>query len=103
MAYAFTDDTIQAVVEHMNGDHGDDQLAIVRAHGRPSAATATLVTIGADGLAFDVQDAAGAQVPTRRMTVPWPMPIEQRSDIRRAVVMLMPRVHPGEPIAGAPN
>lgn len=103
MAFSFTEDVASGVVAHMNGDHGDDQLAIVRAHGAPSAASATLVTIGADGLAFDVQDAAGAHESTRRMTVPWPMPIEQRSDIRRAVVMLMPRAHDGEPLAGAPG
>ncbi|GEK80438.1 DUF2470 domain-containing protein [Agrococcus baldri] len=91
MSLDFTDDVIDAVVAHMNGDHADDQLAIVRAHGRPRAASATLVTIGADGLAFDVQEAHGAEAVTERVLVPWPMPIEQRADIRRAVVMLMPR------------
>ncbi|MCH1881642.1 DUF2470 domain-containing protein [Agrococcus sp. ARC_14] len=91
MAYAFTDDVIAAVVAHMNGDHVDDQLAIVRAHGRPTAASATLVTIGADGLAFDVQEAGGDRAVAERVTVPWPVPIEERADIRRAVVLLMPR------------
>lgn len=92
MALEFTDDVVDAVVAHMNGDHADDQLAIVRAHARPEAASATLVTIGADGLAFDVRVGTGAaDAPPERVIVPWPMPIAQRADIRRAVVMLMPR------------
>lgn len=91
MAFEFTDDVIDAVVAHMNGDHLGDQLEIVRANGRPSAASATLVTIGADGLAFDVQEGEGTETVTERALVGWPMPIEERADIRRAVVMLMPR------------
>lgn len=91
MTMAFTAEVVAAVVTHMNDDHADDQLAIVRAHARPDATSATLATIGADGLTFDVQvGSAGASAPDRAV-VPWPMPIEQRSDIRRAVVMLMPR------------
>lgn len=91
MAFAFTDDVIEAVVAHMNGDHADDQRTIVRTHALPEAASARLITIGADGLAFDVQTGTGAEAVTERITVPWPMPIEQRADIRRAVVMLMPQ------------
>lgn len=95
MAFAFTADVVDAVVAHMNGDHAGDQLAIVRTHAKPSAASATLITIGADGLAFDVQTGDGDGAVTERVTVAWPMPIEQRADIRRAVVMLMPRPHRG--------
>lgn len=91
MAFAFTDDVVGAVVAHMNGDHGADQLAIVRAHGWPAAASAKLITIGADGLDFEVREGADGDAVTDRVTVAWPMPIEQRADIRRAVVMLMPR------------
>lgn len=90
MAFAFTDDVIAAVVTHMNGDHPDDQLAIVRAHARPHAASARLITIGADGLAFDVRTGDGDEAVTERVTVAWPRPIEERADIRRAVVELMP-------------
>jgi len=87
MSLVFTDDVIAGVVSHMNGDHADDQLAIVRAHALPAAASATLITIGTDGLTFDAQ-VDGA---TRQIVVAWPIAIEARADIRRAVVMLMPR------------
>ncbi|WP_405218783.1 DUF2470 domain-containing protein [Agrococcus sp. Ld7] len=89
MAIDFTADVVQAVVTHMNGDHLDDQLAIVRAHARPGATSATLATIGEGGLTFDVRTDRDAA--PERVTVPWPMPIDERVDIRRAVVMLMPR------------
>jgi hypothetical protein len=95
MAVAFTDDVIDAVVAHMNGDHADDQLAIVRAHARPDAASATLLTIGADGLTFDVWVPQGEETVAERHTVAWPMAIEERADIRRAVVLLMPRANNG--------
>ncbi|SFS10155.1 Protein of unknown function [Agrococcus baldri] len=91
MTFRYTDDVIEAVVHHMNGDHGDDQLAIVREHARPDAASATLVTLGADGLGFDVEVPEGPELVTERVTVAWPMPIAERADIRRAVVALMPR------------
>ncbi|WP_206447930.1 DUF2470 domain-containing protein [Agrococcus sp. KRD186] len=93
MAFQFTDDVIEAVVHHMNDDHGDDQLAMVREHARPHAASATLMTLGADGLAFDVEVPEGPELVTERVIVPWPMPIVERTDIRRAVVMLMPRAN----------
>lgn len=93
MAFEYTDDVVEAVVAHMNGDHADDQLAIVRAHGRPDAASATLMTLGADGLTFDIEESEGSELVGERVIVPWPMPIEQRADIRRAVVALMPRAN----------
>lgn len=87
MAFAFTDEVIARVVAHMNGDHADDQLAIVRAHALPAAASATLIVIGADGLHFDAQ----VDGDSRRVVIAWPIAIEARADIRRAVVLLMPR------------
>lgn len=91
MTFRYTDDVIEAVVHHMNGDHADDQLAIVREHARPDAASATLMTLGSDGLAFDVEVPEGPELVIERVIVPWPIPITQRADIRRAVVMLTPR------------
>lgn len=91
MTFHFTDDVIEAVVHHMNGDHTDDQLAIVREHARPDAASATLMSLGADGLAFDVEVPEGPELVLERVVVPWPMPIAERADIRRAVVSLTPR------------
>ncbi|HET8868231.1 MAG TPA: DUF2470 domain-containing protein [Agrococcus sp.] len=90
MTFAYTDDVIEAVVHHMNGDHADDQLAIVREHARPDAASATLMTLGADGLAFDVEVPEGPELVIERVIIPWPIAIRERADIRRAVVMLTP-------------
>ena len=90
MTFRYTDDVIEAVVHHMNGDHADDQLAIVREHARPDAASATLMTLGADGLAFDVEVPEGPELVIERVIIPWPIAIRERADIRRAVVMLTP-------------
>lgn len=92
MTMDFGAEVVTAVVTHMNDDHLNDQLAIVRAHARPDATSATLATIGPDGLTFDVQVGSAGTPKVDRVVVPWPMPIAERSDIRRAVVMLMPRV-----------
>lgn len=80
----FSDDVVHAVLRHMNDDHGDDSLAIVRAFAEPDATSATMT--GLDGAGGDWLAAVrDGEVPVR---VAWPFPVSERPDIRRAVVEL---------------
>ena len=74
-----------AVVAHMNGDHPDDNLLIVRAlGGLPDATEATMTGISPAGAAF-----AGVVDGTSQATiVPWSGPIEDRGAIRVEVVRM---------------
>ncbi|MBS1673484.1 MAG: biliverdin-producing heme oxygenase [Actinobacteria bacterium] len=76
---------VTAVTAHMNGDHPDDNLLIVRAFGRPDAQAARMVGVDADGGTWSVTDPQGVH----ELVVPWAGgPIADRPQIRRAVVML---------------
>lgn len=76
---------VKAVCAHMNDDHTDDSLRIVRAFGRPTATAAVMSGLDADGGVWTATvDGAEAEV-----RVPWPDgPIGERSEIRREVVAL---------------
>ncbi len=81
----FAADVVQAVLAHMNDDHTDDNLLIVRAFGAPEATAATMT--GLDGAAgvFSVTEPGGV----RDLRVAWPGgPITERPEIRREVVVL---------------
>lgn len=80
----FSPDVVAAVLRHMNDDHGDDSLAIVRAHAEPTATSATMVAL---------DDEAGewaAAVDGRTVTVriPWTERAVERADLRREIVRL---------------
>ncbi|HRW36177.1 MAG: DUF2470 domain-containing protein [Acidimicrobiales bacterium] len=74
-----------AVVAHMNGDHVEDNLLIVRSlGGLPSATDAAMVGISPAGAHFEgVVD--GERTPT---TVPWSAQIADRGAIRVEVVRM---------------
>lgn len=80
----FSADVVQAVLHHMNDDHLDDNLVIVRAFGQPDATAATMT--GFDG----AQSFWQATVDGRSVdvTIAWPGPVVERADIRREVVNL---------------
>ena len=81
----FDADVIEAVTGHMNSDHRDDNLLIVRAFGHPSATEATMTTLDAQGGTWSVTDDGGAH----SLTVPWPGgEVSERPQIRRQVVEL---------------
>jgi hypothetical protein len=80
----FGADVQTAVLAHMNGDHADDNLVIVRAFGAPGATSARMIAM--DATAGEWQATDGAETVTVR--VPWSIPVRERADIRRAVVML---------------
>ncbi len=76
---------IAAVTGHMNGDHPEDNLLIVRAFGYPDATSSAMV--GLDGTAglWRVEDANGEH----EVRVEWPSgEISERPEIRREVVKL---------------
>ncbi len=70
-----------AVLAHMNSDHGPDSLSIVHAFADPSATTARMS--GLDGEAGVWEYDGGRQV-----RIPWSVPISQRHEIRREVVVI---------------
>lgn len=79
---------IDAVTGHMNGDHPEDNLLIVRAYGYPEAKASKMT--GLDGLAgvWQVEDASGAH----EVRIEWPSgAINERPQIRREVVALYKR------------
>jgi hypothetical protein len=77
----FADDVIAAVLAHMNSDHRGDNLTIVRAFGRPDAASAHMVTLDERGGVWS--DDSGEQ-----LMIPWSMTISERAEIRREIVLL---------------
>lgn len=81
----FAPEVQQAVVAHMNGDHVDDNLLIVRSLGdRPDATAAVMTGYDEHGAGFDAT-VAGGTVP---VVVPWSAPITDRGAIRVEVVRM---------------
>ena len=86
---SFSPDVVAAVLHHMNDDHLDDNLLIVRAFGGDAGADAvssTMTTLDGAGGTWRFTDAAGAE---HTVDVAWPgAPITERPEIRREVVVL---------------
>lgn len=83
MPFQFDDAAIAGVLRHMNHDHVDDNLLIVRAFGEPDATTATMTGFDGDGGHWEAVTPNGP----RAVTVAWPGgPIEERPAVRREVV-----------------
>ena len=81
----FDDATVDAVLRHMNEDHADDSLTIVRAHGYPVATSAEMTGFDEHGATWHVVDGA-AEAGVR---ISWPDgPLRERADVRAAVVAL---------------
>lgn len=86
MPHNFEPAVVDAVLAHMNGDHLEDNLLIVRAHGAPEATAASMS--GADGEA-GTWTVIGPEGPIGERRIPWPGgPITERAEIRREVVAL---------------
>lgn len=84
MTQEFAADVVAAVTRHMNDDHAEDGLLIVRAFAQPDARSAVMTSVDGDGGTWTaVVD--GRPVPAR---VPWPEPVTERSQLRPAVVAL---------------
>lgn len=75
----FPQQVIQAVKDHMNLDHNDDSLLIVRSLGSTPNATAAEVS-SMDGNALEFAAVVDGNDTT--VTVPWSEPISERPQIR---------------------
>lgn len=86
MVHSFDEGALAGVLGHMNSDHTDDNLLIVRAFGHPDAVAATMTGFDGDGGDWRVElpDGDGAE-----LRVPWPGgAIAERREVRREVVAL---------------
>jgi hypothetical protein len=82
----FTPDVVAAVTAHMNTDHPEDNVLIVRSLGAlPSATSASLVDIGPAGARFEATLDDGS---TAESTVAWGGPVAERAAIRLEVVRM---------------
>lgn len=80
----FPPDVVEAVLRHMNDDHHDDSLDIVRGHGVPDAAAAVMT--GLDAVAGTWEVVVGGS--SRSVRIPWTERAVERADLRREVVRL---------------
>lgn len=81
----FSQDIIDAVCDHMNLDHQDDSLLIVKALGSHPEATAATMS-GMDGTAIEFD----ATIDGARQTVrvPWSEPLSERGQVRVEVTRM---------------
>lgn len=86
----FGPDVVAAVARHMNDDHTDDSLVIVRAlGGTPDATAARVAGLDGTGVDFTVTvDGAGGGGGERTVRVPFARPLTERPEIRAEFVRL---------------
>ena len=81
----FDEATIRGVTRHMNEDHAEDTLLIVRAVGeRPDATDAKMLGLDNDGADYEVTSPAGVET----IRIPWARRLEERIEIRQDIVRL---------------
>jgi hypothetical protein len=87
MTQGFDDAALTGVLRHMNGDHADDNLLIVRAFAPESdIIAATMIFVDGGGGDWRAQPLTGEVFVVR---VPWPGgPITERAEVRREIVSL---------------
>lgn len=81
----FDPQVIDAVTGHMNADHPEDNVLIVRALGGQPEATAAVMT-GVDGAGADFEATVEGSPVTVR--VPWSKQLTERPEIRLEVVRM---------------
>ncbi|MFI6742064.1 DUF2470 domain-containing protein [Nonomuraea sp. NPDC050451] len=82
MSTPFTADAVEAIKRHMNDDHAEDSLIIVRAlGGRPDATSAVTSDVDAEAIEFTIDGG-------ERVRVPWGETLTERAQVRTAVVQL---------------
>lgn len=81
---AFSKDIVDAVLKHMNDDHTEDSLMIVRAFAEPLADEALMSGLDSEAGYWSVR--IGEKTETAR--VAWSQPVTERAQIRREVVVL---------------
>ena len=83
----FSPEIVAAVLHHMNDDHNDDSLLIVRAFVTPDAVRAVMTDLDSNEGHWDFW-VEGSDIP-ETASVAWPSgAITERAEIRREVVKL---------------
>lgn len=86
MPHTFDEETVAAVLRHMNSDHADDNLLIVRAFADAAATGAVMRGFDGDGGDWIYSRPDGSSAETR---VAWPGgAISERPEVRREIVAL---------------
>lgn len=81
----FSPQVIDAVADHMNTDHPEDSLLIVRSLGaRPDASAASVGGLDGDGIDFT----AVINGTDETVRVPWSEPLTERTQIRVEVTRM---------------
>jgi hypothetical protein len=82
MSTPFTPQAVEAIKRHMNDDHAEDALIIVRGLAdRPEASTAVTSGVDAEGIEFTIDGG-------ERVRVAWGEKLTERAQVRKAVVRL---------------
>jgi hypothetical protein len=84
----FSPEVVDAVLRHMNADHRDDNVIIVRANGAPGAVGATMTSLDEREGVWSVRLVGSDVESDVEVRVPWTIPVAERADIRKAVVFL---------------
>ncbi len=84
-----TPEAVTAICEHMNNDHTEDSLLIVRALGGcPDATAARMTGVTVDSALFEATLDDADTASTHEVQVPWSEPITQRAQVRAEVVRM---------------
>lgn len=82
----FPQDVVDRVVAHMNGDHAEEALVIVRAHGAAEASGAALAAFDSHNTIWEV---LGPEGPVGQLHVPWPSgAVTEERQVRGEIVSL---------------
>lgn len=82
MTTPFTPDVVEAIKRHMNDDHTDDAVLIVRGlGGRPDCTDAHTSDVDAECIEFTLDGG-------EKVRVPWGETLTERAQVRLAVVRL---------------
>ena len=85
MTDPFPPDVVTQIARHMNGDHADDNVLIVRGlGGAPTATAARMSGMDADGMDFDAT-VDGIAVPIR---IPFAERLTERRQVRAEAVRM---------------
>ncbi len=80
----FSPEVVGAILHHMNDDHTDDSLAIVRSFAEAEATSASMTGFDSSATTWDVT----VDGDVRSATIAWLGPVVERADVRREVVAL---------------
>lgn len=84
----FSAEIVSAVLAHMNSDHNDDNLLIVRAFAESAAISAAMVSLDDAEGTWQYSDVNGIE---HHVSIPWGNAISERTEIRHEIVRLYDR------------